>query len=355
MDFSVLHNPNVQKKIMDTVLKGSPTLFLLLTNNPGQWKSTSVKKTIKYKNTGQGGAFNGQTQFETNQVNNKQSISFNPRWEYQPIVVDQTEVDQNESDPDAAANLVKAATQDAMEELGERLGSRIFGVGGADPVTGATMIEGLRALVDDTTEAATLGGLSRSTYTTLKSPTLDVNADLSSSTVANITTYFNKATVGTEAPDMFVTTRELWQKYEALLTLTQNANAETISKGYATRMGAFSSRDALGVNVGFESIFIKGRPLIADPQCPDYYLFGLNRKYLKFFGMKSTEEGATPILMGSGTEIEGPYAGMDSKNIGLFLRTFMKSPNQYGSTAQVIWGGSFTTFSPRHHFKLIFN
>lgn len=354
-DIAVLQNPDLQAKIVDSVFKTSPTLFLLFTHNPGEWKSTSAEKAIKYKSNGLGGAFSGLQTFDRTKVDTKVRAKYDFYQEEQPIVIDQSEIDRNEAAPAlAAASVIKSSVEEAVMEMGERLGTRIFLFGGTDAVTGAPYFIGLRGLVDDGTDLATLANLLRSTYTTFKSPYLATGATLSSSNVSNIPLYFSKASVGVEAPDIFFTTKDLWNTYEGLITQTQFTNPISISTGYATRLGYATNKDSLGANIGFESIFIKGRPLVADDLCPANYLFGVNRDKMRWLGLPSKEEGAKVLTFNGLQEFETPYQGMNEKNLGLSMRQWVMSQNQYGSVADLILQGSFTTWSPRHHFKLKF-
>lgn len=355
-DINVIQNPSIQKKVMDNILKSSYIFMLLIAgNNPGRFTSTSSKKPFKYKSNGQGGAFTGLMQFDTTIVDTLVNFEYQLRKEFQPITYDQSELDQNKSDATASVELQVMRIEEAISELGDRVGSRLYGIGGTDPVTGAPMVEGLRALIDDGSEVVNYAGVSRTAYAAARSPFLDVNATLNSTTKPNIDTYFSRATVGTQSPDLFLTTKDLYSLYEALITQTQFSNPTMVQLGNGTRTGNGNTISGFGANNGFESIWIKGRPLVGDPLCPDYYFFGINRKRMKWLGLPSTEEGAKPISLGKSSQIEGPYAGMETTNIGLSIREMMKSPNQYGKTTQLILQGALTTDSPRSHFKLLFN
>jgi len=353
-ELSVYTNTDLQAKIMDEVATSDPLLCRILTNNPQKFTSTAVDKVIRYRdNTAFGGYFSGTSELVRQTRTTKARLSVPQFYRYQPILVDQTEIDRNQDNPNAAASVEGTAVQEAVIDLSESMSSEVYGVGGVDS-DGNQKLNGARYIIDNATDAATYYGLARSTYTVLNSACgLGLGA-LSSSTDDNIATYFSTATIGNSSPNEFYTTKAQWNLYEALITQTQYTNPT--SSQSETRVGKGSMMAPLAANIGFGSLFFKGRPVYGSEKCPTGYWFGINWKHMNYFGLRITEEGAKQIsVAGANADIQSEWDNVgDSKNVGMAIRGFQRSANQYGKTSDLVMAGQLVSFSPRHHMKLSF-
>lgn len=75
---------------------------------------------------------------------------------------------------------------------------------------------------------------------------------------------FNDATFGTSHPTLFITTRDLFTKYESLLSPQQRYE------------------DTKTANAGFTNLTFKGIPVVADAHCPAKYFYGIDMDVLEF-------------------------------------------------------------------------
>ena len=351
-ELAVLTNPNLQKKVVENFLNGASLPYYVLSNNPVEYSASTFDKVVKYKSSAVGGAFNGLAQFNRTQIDAEVRLAFNSRQEYEPIVLDQVQLDKNANDPKASVKIEGYQVDRAGRELISRVGTRLYGIGGtADTTTGnaGIVMEGLRTIDDDGTDNDTIGSLSRTTYTALKSQYLPAGATLSSGNVANIDTYLNNATFNTDAPTHIFTTQALFGIYAALITQTQYTNPTMISATNSGRAGVGDQIQGYAANVGWESLYVRGRAMIADRNCPSTYMFFLNLKNqdaLVWAGLKSSEEGATNLTLGD-TQLMGPWGKFGADNLGLTLRKSMMSPNQYGKSTDILLMGCLMSFEPR--------
>lgn len=355
-DLAVITNPFLQKKVVENFLNGAALPYYVLSNNPVQYKASTYDRVVKYKSSSQGGAFNGLAQFNRTQVDAEVRMAYQSRQEYEPIVLDQVQLDKNANDPQAAVDIEGYAVDRAARELVQRVGQRLYGVGGsADTLNGnkGIVLEGLRSVVDDGTEQDLIGGLSRTTYTALKSSYRSSGGALASGTVADIDVYLNNATYNTDAPTHIFTTTDLYATYASLITQTQYTNPTMISATNSGRAGVGEQIQGFAANVGWESLYVRGRAVIADRNCPATFMFMLNLKNqdaLVWAGLKSTEEGSVPLTL-KDSQLSGPWGKFGAENLGLTLRKSMMSPNQYGKSTDILLMGCLMSFEPRLNSK----
>lgn len=339
----------LQKAAMDTILRGNAIIELVVTNNPGKFKGKNIKKPIITAKNTSGGLFTGHASFENTLPQTKTSLTFEPARRYKPIVIDQSEIDVNALDAEAAFDMRKISMEEASNSLADDFGGDLYGL------NSGTGFNGLRAIADDGTEQASYGGITRSTLTgnNLDGYFYDANATLSSSNDEYIETAFTTVTIGNQAPDLIVTTKSLWSILKGLLTVQYQVNPYQTKVGRLGEIGAGGG--AQGVNIGYTAINYNGAQLIFDDKCPDYYMFFINRKHLNWDGLPSTAKSAKVISFGGNSEIEGYYAGLNSANVGLTMRGFFEDPNAYGEVGQLIIQGQLYSADPRRFGKLLFN
>lgn len=339
----------LEKGALDLFLQGNAGVFMIVTNNPKRFKGMNVSKPIIVSKNTLGGTFSGMATFDNGIPQTKTNIKFVPGRMYKPITIDQSEIDTNSVDPEASFDLKRIAIEEATNSLADDFGTQFYGLN-----SDGKGFNGLRYIVDDGTEQATYGGLTRSA---LPSDNLDsfydpVGAALASGNIGRIETAFTKATIGNKAPNLVITDKTTWSAYSGLLSRTNNMNAFNIAGQVVDRFGLIQSGQAQGINVGFACISLFGQPFIYDDKCPSTYVFILNRNELSWYGLPSQEEGAKTISFGGNSEVEGLYKGMKSENVGLTMRGIWQSPNQYGSVGQLILQGQLVSFDPRKHAKL---
>ena len=208
-----------------------------------------------------------------------------------------------------------------------RKGSNKLGTGNSskDPL-------GLAALVDDGNTVATLGGLSRATYTTLQST---VTASGGALTLAAIDTLWTNVTSGTQKPTVGYDTEAVYNFYGQLLR-----PQERINKDAGTIKGIMGG-------AGFTGLGYMGQPILADEKATSQTFFFLNENYvdwyaLPFFGAKAVQYKSQV----KGTDYAAPIG------LGFSWSDWIVPANAGSVVGHVYFGGQFITTNPKRHGRL---
>lgn len=333
-------------KVVDTVLTGNVVAMKLL-GNAKKWSGEQMTKGVIVTKQNNGGSFSGLDTFNTNKVSTKIKLAFDPKGLYMPVVIEGMERDVNASDPSRAADLVKEAMEEAGNALLDLFADKIYG----EALSTSDDPQGLGSIVDDGGEVATYGGKSRATYTTLKGNETDVTGNLSS--LSPLRTSEMLAKVGSDKVDLHVTSETKWNEFEALLQPQVQLNLNTDGYRQVTRDKVVASKAALGGEAGFDALFYRGAPVVADEKCPDLKWYGLNLKHLNWYGLKSSKH--PQVVIGNNKEIEGAYSDNGiSKTMGVHFTGLMDSINQYGEVGYFIILGNLISWNPNRHFVINF-
>jgi hypothetical protein len=334
-------------KVVDAILSGN-VLAMKLLGNSQRFPSRSMKKGVIVEKQTNGGSFSGLDTFNTNKSNTKISIEFDPRAYSMPVVIEGIERDVNASDKNASANLVKEAMEEAQNSMLDDLGDMFYSDG-----TGNSSKDflGLAAIVDDGGVAASYGGQLRSTYTVLQSYEETVTGALTS--LVPLRTAEMRAKKGADKVNLHVTSETKWNEFEGLLQATVHFNVDATGYKQVTRDRIVSSKEALGAEAGFDALYYRGAPVVADEKCPDLKWYGLNMDHLAFYGIKSTKY--KEVSFGNSTQIEGAYSKGVPMVKGMHFSGLMDSINQYAEIGHFLLLGQLISFNPNRHFKMTFS
>jgi len=263
-------------KVVDNVLNGN-VLCLRFLQNPRPWGSGHLLRVpIKYQTSSAGGSYSGFDSFSTSQQNTRTWATFDPKQNYFSVVLSGIQRAVNKGDA-AVLDLLATEMSSVADDMADGLGTQMYSDGSGNSYKD---IQGLAAIINDGTDTATYGGLSRSTYTTWLS---DEDADSEAITLADLRASYDAATHGTDHPTIIVTTPAIWTTYEGLLSATINYHSQVQGYPKMTRFGI--KRDA-GTgqtgDVGFDTLFFRGIPLVADEKCTTGYVWLINEKHLWF-------------------------------------------------------------------------
>lgn len=322
-------------KVVDTVL-GSNVLALTILSNSKPWNGETIKIPVKYqKNSTSQGSFDGFDTFDTTKVNTRVNMSFNPTGYYHSVVLSGMEVDVNATQA-KVLDLVKVEMESAMEDMSDSIGTILYGA-----QSGKNFL-GLKDLVDDGNTAATYGGLSRTTYTGLKSTVTAASGGALSLSVMG--TQYDSATTGPQRPNLGVTTETVWGLYESLAQPTINTNIEGYSK--VTRTGVMPAREAaLRGELGYDALFFRGMPIVKDEKCTSGYMYFLNTDFMDFYGLKSHKY--SQVKLGASQTHEGGPNSSVPNTYGVSWTGLKEPVNQYAEIGQFLIMGNFINRSPR--------
>lgn len=334
-------------KVLDSVLNGN-VLAMKLLGMPKKWSGEQMSKTVRVSKQNNGGSFSGMDTFNRNKPSTKVRLAFDPKGIYVPVVIEGMERDVNATDKARAASLVADAMEEAGTELLDLVGDMFYGDstgnGGKHP-------NGLLNIVDDGSVQANYGGQSRSTYTNFQSHVEAVTGNLTSLTP--IRTAEMAAKRGSNKVTLHVTSETKWNELESLLNPQVQMNFDSQGYKQVTRDKIVPSKEGLKGEAGFDALYYRGAPVVADEKCPDLRWFGLNLNSIFWAGLESADEKYKVVKVGGqGEALESPV--YNSENIGLNFSGLRSSYNQYAEAGDFILLGNLISWSPRDHFVIEF-
>lgn len=235
----------------------------------------------------------------------------------------------------------------AAQEALQNVAGAIYGLGTDDQPNG------LRKVAGDTTEAATIGGVSRSTVSELNAEYTNFSGTL---TLAKLSALDDAASTGTESagvPNINVTTFAIWNLYEQLLDpqLTANYNAGGFPSMPVRGDGGVSGAK-VGATGGFMYLAHRGRAVIKDRLATAQRWFKLNEDTFGWFGRTNVPDEyrgrLTKVNLGSarGYESTAREEAPSAFN-GWFYQSPEMMPNQAGTIARFYAIGQVCAWEPR--------
>jgi hypothetical protein len=165
-------------------------------------------------------------------------------------------------------DLLEAKVMQAEETIKEELDQMFFGDGTGN---GGKDWNGLGNLIGTTGNPGNITASSNSWWQSI------VDSTSEALTLADLSSVYNQASVGNDMPDMALTTRTLWERYESLLQPQQR----------------FS--DSKTAEAGFMNLMYKGAPVCFDTYCTSGSWYFLNSKYLKLVRHSDKWMSQTPF------------------------------------------------------------
>jgi hypothetical protein len=313
--------------VVDTVLN-SNVLFQRVVRASKKWSGRTLRVPVKVSKNSTGQSFRGFDTFSTAATDNRQYMEFTPSFYQITCALPGDELSVADTE-DKVLDLMKLTIQSDTEDMADDLGTIFYsdGTGNSskDPL-------GLGALVDDGNSVASIGGLSRSTYTTLAST---VTASSGTLTLAKVDTLWNAVSSGAQAPTAFYTTEAVFSLYGQLLR-----PQERIAKDAGRMKG-------LNGGTGFTSLEYNAKPIIKDEKCTSGAFIALNENFvdwyaLPFFNAKSIAYKSQI----EGNDYEAPLG------LGFSWSDWIIPANAGSVVGHIYFGGQFITTNPKRHGKL---
>lgn len=306
-----------------------------------QWTGRQMQIPLQYAKPSSGGSFSGVGDFDTSLQNTRVRQTFSHAQFYQNVSVAGGEASLNKTDGEVL-DLIKVTMEESQNAMLDSIGDQLYGVGTGDDFLG------LGAIVDDGTNTTTYGSLLRTTYPQLNSTTL-ANATLSFTNMATVMRGASAAGTGRQRPSIIVTTETGFDLLESLYNPTIQSTYDSISRvqitAYSKPGVAYKDQESLKGQAGFEALYWRGIPIVADEKCPSGAMYFLNEEYLNWYN-----------LPGNGlTSYKAPSAGVDSvysefdAPYPIQWSGFMKPSNQYAQIGQFLMLGNVLSGSTRRH------
>jgi len=336
-------------KVVDNILN-SRTLWSRLNGNGTPFIGSTMDYTIKITDSGLGEFYSGLETLSTAASDNTITLSYAHTAFAQPVVLPLLESMAN-TGPKQAINLDQHKFDEAVAEATQKLGSAVYGTGSGDQPLG------LGAIVDDGTDVSTIGGQSRSTYSTLKATRTDSGGTLSLSKLATLYSAVSSAGINSEKPTSMWTTQTIFDLYESLLAPQVRAEYASVGFNAVSLRGTavLKSEALLKGAAGFTALTYRGVPLIADDAAPAENLWMLNERYVMWKGRTTVPSKFAGFLsrvsLGTPSTMEG-VASAPSKYHGWFSQKPQMMPNQAGIIARYHVIGQLVCSQPRRNGRL---
>jgi len=319
-------------RVVDTVLRANTFTTSMLTKVK-KFRSSTMDFPIKYQKGVSGTSFSGFDVLPTSASDTRVLMVYNPRFYANNVALPLTEIAANNT-VQKVMDLATVEMRSRAQDMADDIGSLLYGDG-----TGNSSKDflGLGAIVDDGTSVASIGGLSRTTYTTLASTVTASGGTLS---LAKMRTLYNAIADATIIPTSSYTTYAIWALYEQLLQpqerIMKNINMAENFKGFT----------------GYKAMEFAGLPIMADRKCTSGVLFFLNEEFLDFYALPTAipQFGGEPAPVASKLFVGNSYNEVDS--LGFSWSGWIKSTNQAAFNSFITLGGNLITDNPRRHGKL---
>ena len=314
--------------VVDTILN-SNVLFQRVVRGSKKWIGRVLRSPIKVSKNSTGTSFRGFDTFSVSATDNRQFLEFTPSFYQITCALPGDELSVADTE-DKVLDLMKLTIQSDTEDMADDLGTIFYADGtgnnSKDPL-------GLAALVDDGNAVSTIGGLSRSTFTTLQST---VTASSGTLTLAKVDTLWNAVTSGSQKPTVVYTTEAVFSFYGQLLR-----PQERITKVASKVKGGLHGKE------GFTSLDYNGIDIVADEKATAQAFIMVNENFVDWYALPFFN--AKPIAYKSqieGNDYNAPIG------LGFSWSDWIVPANAGSVVGHIYFGGQFITNNPKRHGKL---
>jgi len=316
-------------QVVDTILNSNVFATRML-SRAKKWRGEKMQFPVIVLSGVAGGSFSGFDTFSTTASDTRRNLSYSPAF-YEinaALPLDEMSVNVNQ---ERVLDLITIELAQRAQQMADEIGTLFYSDG-----TGNSSKDflGLEAIVDDSTNVTTIGGLSRSTFTTLKST---VTASGGTLTLAKMATLYNDITSGFQRPTVGLCTEAVFSFYEELLQPQERIMKDTSMM-----------KTGLSVGTGTLELFYKGFPVIPDEKATSQTLYFLNEDFLDWYGLPLAK--TTPIKFKS-TDIKGnDYSNLTG--LGFSWSDWIKPTNSASVIGHIYLGGELISNNFKRHGKL---
>lgn len=211
---------------------------------------------------------------------------------------------------------------------------------------GSGNITGIDAITDNGTNTATIGGVNRNTYTSLKGTLTDFSGTGSLSKLATMYSAISD-TGPMESPTVIATTFNVFDLIESLYLPTVRHEYKTLPVG--GRYPVAHTPDGMGH--GFQSLDWRGIPIIRDKSIAAGKGYMLNENYLNWYGDTKVPPSFSKFLrkvsLGKSKVKEGQSTMKPSDYHGFFYQEEQMMPHQGGTVGRFWVSGQLVSFQPK--------
>jgi len=325
-------------KVVDTVLNSNVLASRVLTR-AAKWNGERMKFPVKHSKNVTGQSFAGFDTFSVAATDNRVNLEFVPKFYQMTTALPLDELSANATE-ERVIDLAKLELASTAHDMADDIGSLFYGSGTGN---GGKDFLGLEAIVDDGTNAATFGGLSRTTYTSLRST---VTASSGTLSLSKMSTLYNAATSGSQKPTLGLCSETIFGLYEQLLQPQERIAKDVPMMKSSGNMGKAGTGMVGGT--GFTGLFYKGFPILADEKATSGVLYFVNEDFLDWYALPMF---GTEAIKFRSQDIEGnDYS--DVQGLGFSWSGWIKPTNSASLVGHIYLGGELISQNPKRHSKL---
>jgi hypothetical protein len=212
-----------------------------------------------------GGSYSGADTFDIQRVPTKTVMEFNWSQYFVNLTLVGLDLLKNEGGATKIMDMVEAEMETSRLSLADYLGTDLYGDGTGNA---SKAILGLSAAIDDGTNVASYGGITRqSNGNQGTAVSAQYQATTSTLNLPLMNQYMGNATIQPARPDLIMTTQTLWNKF---WDRVQPQQRYPVGPGF----------DDLA-KIGYNAINFNGAAVVPDNKCQSTRLWMLNTDYIK--------------------------------------------------------------------------
>ncbi len=320
-------------QVVDTVLRGNVFTAKMLSKTK-KFQAATQDFPIKYQVGTSVQSFLGMDTLPTSFTDTRVLMKYNPRFVAANVALAGTDILANNT-AQKVLDLTEIEMISRAQDLADGIGTMLWSDG-----TGNSNKDflGLGALVDNGNNVATIGGLSRSTYTTLQS-TVTAASTLALSTMRTLWNAI--ADAGGVYPTRAYTDYASWSLYEQLLQPQEKIMKEV---GFV---------DNYKLVEGAQDLVYAGMAVTPDRKATSGQMVFINEQFMDFYALDtdlSAFDNAQKVNVASKLFAGNSYN--QTSNLGFYWTGFIKSINQIAFNSFILCCGNLVTANPRRHGKL---
>lgn len=323
-------NQYLAPRWVDQVLRDN-SFFGYILKNVKAWKGSQILQPIKYQKGVASVAFNGFDLLPITQQPTTVNMTFFPSFVATNVTLAGTDLSVNQAEGngmlktlDLLKVTMESRSQDASDDIGNFLQGDGSSYGGKAPM-------GLAGIVDNGTNLASYGGLSRATYNGLNAT---VTASGGTISLVKTRTLWNAISDGPVRPDCIITDYSTWGFFEQLLTPFQRNTMTSFEAGKTDNASAS----------GYADLIWDGMKIYRDKKITTGYFYMLNTDFLKFHALK-WHEGKS--ISAKSKDVIGNVYEESMYDPSAFTWTGMvKAYNMLAINGYMVFGGQLICTAP---------
>lgn len=248
-------------KMVDNILESNPILFRLLGKAKKKRGGRKISIPTWYKKDTNQGSYGRWDQASFTFQDKKTLAEFDWKYNRQFIILDRIDELENAGEG-KIVDILDTEVNSCKQSFKDDLGTQFFSDGTGN---NSKDIHGLKAAIDDGTNVAAFGGITRSTNTWWKAQ-YDANSGTDRElTVALMQGMWGECKNGvdtSDVPTLIVTTQAIFDKYAGILDPTRVRGDGEMGKA------------------GFQTLLFNGVPLVVDSHCQAKHMYFVNERHV---------------------------------------------------------------------------